>query len=299
MTRPLAVVSVDVDPIDLHLIGYGYPGLPRDPSAYRVGLPRLTDAFERAGVRATLFVVGRDAAVEAGALKALVATGHEVASHSLSHPMPLAGLPEESLRRELEESKRALEESAGTPVIGFRAPNWDVSQRVLEGLAAAGYRYDASIFPSLLLVPARVLLALKARDPAAVLAMRPWPMSLDRRPRMRRTAAGPIAVLPISVTPGLGIPVYHTFRYLASEEAFHHRLDGFVARGEPLFYPLHAVDALGLVEDGLDRRIAPHPGMDRVLDAKLRLLDASLAAIRDRFEPVTYREYLDRVALPA
>jgi polysaccharide deacetylase len=299
MNRPLAVVSVDVDPIDLHLIGYGYPGLPPDPSAYRRALPRLADAFARAGVHATLFVVGRDASAEAGPLRALIGAGHEVGSHSLSHPMPLAGLPDAALDRELKESKRALEAALDTTVIGFRAPNWDVSSRVLERLAAAGYRYDASIFPSLLLIPARAVLALKARDPAAVLAMRPWPMSLDRRPRTRRTASGPIAVLPISVTPGLGFPVYHTFRYLASEESFRRQLDGLVARGEPLFYPLHAVDALGLTEDDLDRRIAKHPGMDRSLDAKLRLLDASLAAIRERFEPVTYREYLERVTLPA
>ena len=183
-------------------------------------------------------------------------------------------------------------------VAGFRAPNWDVSPRVLDMLAELGYRYDASIFPSLLLIPARGLLALKASDRAAVLAMSPWPMSLDRRPRMRRTSAGPLAILPISVTPGIGFPVYHTVRYLVAESAFRRHLDGFVSRGESFFYPLHAVDALGLSEDQVDARLAPHPGMDRPLADKLRLLEDSLAAIAERFEPVTYLDYLSRVSLP-
>jgi peptidoglycan/xylan/chitin deacetylase (PgdA/CDA1 family) len=294
MTRPLAVVSVDVDPVDLHLVGYGYTGLPPDPLAYTTSLPRLMAAFARHGIRATGFVVGRDAAAHAEALRAWAAAGHEVASHSMSHPMPLAGLSPDLLRGELETSRDALAAAVGEEIVGFRAPNWDVSPRVLEALAAAGYRYDASIFPSWLLVPARALLALKARDPAAVLAMRPWPMALDRKPGVRRTAAGPIAFFPVSVTPGLRFPIYHTARYLIDERRFLGHLDGLVARGEPLFYPLHAVDALGLREDQVDRRLAPHPGMERSLQDKLAMLAASLAAISERFESVTYREFLRR-----
>jgi hypothetical protein len=168
---------------------------------------------------------------------------------------------------------------------------------VFERLAAAGYRYDASLFPSLLLIPARLLLALKARNPSAVLSMRPWPASLERRPRRWCTAAGAIAVLPISVTPRLQFPLYHTTRYLMDTARFRRMLDGVAARSEPFFYPLHAVDALGLTEDRVDERLARHPGMERTLEAKRRLLDESLAMIAERFEPVTYREYVERAGL--
>src|SRR5688572_10634138 len=232
MSRPLAVVSVDVDPVDLHLVGYGHRGLAPDPSAYRIALPRLLAAFERAGVRATFFVVARDADAQRDTLRSLVGSGHEVASHSFSHPLPLARLPEPQRRAELEDSKRALEAATGHEVVGFRAPNWDVAPRVLDALARLGYRYDASVFPSLLLIPARALLALKARDRLAVLSMQPWPMSLRRRPWRRITAAGSIAELPISVTPTAGFPVYHTTRYLVAEPTFLRQLDGFVTRRE-------------------------------------------------------------------
>jgi peptidoglycan/xylan/chitin deacetylase (PgdA/CDA1 family) len=295
MARPAAAISVDVDPVDLHLLGYAYRDLPPDPSVYLVALPRLLEAFKRHGVRATFFVVGRDAATHQAAVSALAQQGHEVASHSMTHPMPLAQLPLERLHAEVNGSKRALAAAAGTDVVGFRAPNWDVSERVLETLAGAGYRYDASLFPSLLQVPARALLALKARDPRALLSMRPWPMSLDPRPRARKTREGTIALLPVSVIPGLGFPLYHSARYLLGDQRFLQALDGFVARGEPLSYPLHAVDVMGLAEDRVDARLGRHPGMERPLAAKLELLDKTLAAIAARFETVPCRELLGRL----
>jgi hypothetical protein len=105
--------------------------------------------------------------------------------------------------------------------------------------------------------------------------------------------AGSLAVLPVSVTPDwLRFPIYHTVQYMRPMERFLRQIDVLAARGEPLFYPLHAVDGLGLEEDGIDPRLKIHPGMDRKLKAKLELLRASLAAIAERFEPVTYEEYL-------
>ncbi|TMQ70814.1 MAG: hypothetical protein E6K80_07330 [Candidatus Eisenbacteria bacterium] len=294
MSRPLAVVSVDVDPVDLHLTGYGYKKVVPDPRAYTTALARLRDVFAGVGVRATFFVIGKDAAAHAGDLRALALEGHELASHSMTHPLPLASLPADRLCSEAEDSRLALERATGIDVLGFRAPNWDVSTRVLEALAAAGYRYDASIVPTLLLIPGRYLIALKSSDPA-ILALTPWPMALGRRPHVRVTAKGSIAVLPVSVTPGLvRFPLYHTTRYMVSMDRFRRQLDGFARRSEPLFYPLHAVDALGLAEDSIDPRLRAHPGMNLALEAKLDLLRTSLEAIAERFESVTYQEYLRR-----
>jgi len=297
MSRPLAVVSVDVDPVDLHLTGYGYKDVPRDRLAYTTSLPRLAEVFAGAGVRATLFIVARDAAAHAEDLKLVARAGHEIASHSMTHPLPLAKLPADRLKAELEDSRRDLAAATGAEITGFRAPNWDVSSRVLEALAAAGYQYDASILPTLLLIPGRWLIALKSSDPA-ILRLTPWPMALGRAPHVRRTRSGSIAVLPVSVTPGLlRFPMYHTVRYMVSMDRFQRQLDGFAARNEPFFYPLHAVDALGLAEDKIDPRLKTHPGMALGLSTKLELMQAALSAIAQRFEPVTYQEYLRRVPL--
>lgn len=294
MMRTLATISVDVDPVDLHLMGYGYSGLAADPLVYTVALPRLCELFAANGVRATFFVVGRDAAQHRDALRALEAAGHEVASHSLSHPMPLIRVARSRLNHELGESRRLLQLASGGEVVGFRAPNWDMHARAVSSLADAGYRYDASGYPSVMQVPARLLLMLKASDPRAALRMRFWPFTFQRMPFRWRVGDKEIVEFPISVTPRLGFPLYHTTRYLIGERRFLGHLDGFLRRGEPLFYPLHAVDALGSDEDRVDPRLRRHPGMELRLDAKLRLLASSLGAIAERFESVTYREQLAR-----
>lgn len=295
MSRLTATVSVDVDPVDLHLLGYGFTGLPPDHVVYTAALPRLAEVFARARIHATFFVVGRDAATHAPALRALAAASHEIASHSLSHPMPFVRVPRSRLRHELLESRRLLGAAAGGEIVGFRAPNWDISPRAVITLAECGYRYDASAFPTLLQIPARLLLALKAGDPRVLVRMRPWPFTLRRHPFRWRDDGCEVWQFPISVTPRLGFPVYHTARYLLSERRFLGHLDGFVRRGETLFYPVHAVDALGLVEDRVDARLARHPGMEHPLGRKLALLESSLAAIAARFEPITYREQIVRL----
>jgi len=293
MTRPPATVSVDVDPVDLHLVGYGFRGLAPDPLVYTRAVPRLLELFSSLGVRATFFVVGRDAAAHADAVRAIAAAGHEVASHSLTHPMAFARLPEEGKRRELVESRAGLERAGGGRVVGFRSPNFDFDARSIAPLLDAGYRYDASAYPTPLLLPARLLLALKSRDPAAVRGLRPWPSSWMRRPHRWAAAGRSIQEFPVSVTPRLRFPVYHTARYFMDERRFRSLLDGFARRGEPLSYPLHAVDALGLREDGVDPRLARHPGLGRGLAAKLALLASSIGAIAERFDALPFAARLE------
>lgn len=292
MKRPYAAVSVDVDPVDLHLMGYGFKGLPADPLAMSHALPRLLAMFERCGVRATLFVVGREAEAHGPLLRQAVAMGHEIASHTSTHPMRFAGLTEKRKRRELTESKAALEAASGAKVIGFRAPNFDMAGRVLPLLVEAGYRYDASAYPTPVLLASRAVLAMKSAHPPSVLAMKPWPFTWTRQPYDWTSHGVTIREFPLAVTPGLRLPVYHTLRYFTNEARFLKQLDQFVARGEQLSYCLHAVDALGLSEDKVDTRFRKHPGMDHALAHKLALLERSLKAIAERFEAVPYADQL-------
>lgn len=287
--RPVATVSVDVDPVDLHLIGYGHRGLPPDTLTYTVALPRLIDAFARAGIRATLFVVGRDAAAHEGVLRRLSANGHEVASHSMTHPLALASLEEERMHEELVVSRSVLEAACGEPMVGFRSPNYDMDGRTLRRLEAAGYRYDASGYPTPFLLPARLLLAFKSADPAAIFNLKLWPFTWRRAPYQTRG----LMEFPVSVTPVIRFPFYHTARYVMSEARFLKLLGGFARRGEPLSYVVHAVDALGLKEDKVDARLAPHPGMELPLEKKLAMLDRALAAIAAAFETLPFRDRLD------
>ena len=292
MSRPAAVVSVDVDPVDLHLVGYGFPGLPRDPLVYTTALPRLLDLFARCAVNATLFMVGRDAEAQEHGIRIAAAAGHEIASHTWSHPLGFASLPVARQEHELADSRLALEAASGRRVVGFRAPNFDMNSAAAARLLDAGYRYDASAYPTPMMLPARAVLALKSSDPWAVLAMRPWPFTWRREPYDWEVRGGTLREFPVAVTPLLRMPVYHTLRYFSDDRRFESQLDGFVRRGETLSYVMHAVDVLGLAEDSVDPRLGKHPGMDRPLAAKLALLERSLRAIAARFDSRPYADLL-------
>jgi hypothetical protein len=269
--------------VDLHLAGYGHAGVAADERVYRRALPRLLDILARHSVLATFFVVSRDVEAERSVLRSLADAGHEIASHSATHPLGFSRLTFDRLTREIADSRQALESGLGVEVTGFRAPNWDLDPRAVPILAQAGYRYDASGFPSWLQVAARAVLAVRARRPGPLVESRLWPFTFRRLPHRWRAGGTMIDEYPISVTPGVRWPVYHTLRYMVDADRFEASLDGFVRRGEPLLYPVHAVDALGLVEDHIDERLARHPGMDRPLPEKLELLDQAIAAIAARF----------------
>ncbi len=291
-SRPAATVSIDVDPVDLHLTGYGVRGPAPDDLVYRVAVPRLLDLLAEAGVRATFFVVGRDAQAQAPLLRRIAAAGHEIAGHSMTHPLGFRRMSPGALRQEIGHSKCRIEESAGTSVAGFRAPNFDLQSQVVDEVLQAGYRYDASNYPTPLLPLARAALALKSADRSGVAALTRWPWSLERLPHRLGGNGTSVAEFPVTVTPLLRWPLYHTLRYGERNGRFGRCLDTIAGRGEPLSYLLHAVDALGLEEDRVTPALAVHPGMNVSLARKQALIAETLAAITARFEP---RPFIERI----
>ncbi len=73
-------------------------------------------------------------------LRRLVGGGHEIGSHTASHPI-LSQLDDASLADELEGSHRRLREWLGADVPGLAYPNGDCDGRVARAARDAGYRY--------------------------------------------------------------------------------------------------------------------------------------------------------------
>jgi peptidoglycan/xylan/chitin deacetylase (PgdA/CDA1 family) len=66
--------------------------------------------------------------------------GHEVGSHTATHPI-LTGLDDAELRREIEGSRDLLAGWLGAGVAGFCYPNGDHDERVVAAVARAGHAY--------------------------------------------------------------------------------------------------------------------------------------------------------------
>ena len=146
----VAFVHVDLD--DLWAIGACYGvSVPEELAAhvYRDAIPRLSALFDQAGVPATFFVVGRDAADAGRAtmLRGLRDAGHALANHSWEHNLNYRRLSEGELERDVARTERAMQENLGVTPRGFRAPGYGASPALLAVLARRGYAYDSSIMP--------------------------------------------------------------------------------------------------------------------------------------------------------
>jgi polysaccharide deacetylase family protein (PEP-CTERM system associated) len=110
---------------------------------------RILGLLEEVRTLATFFVLGWVAERHPKLVRAIQAQGHEVACHGYSHQM-VTRLTRAEFAEDVRRAKVAVEDAAGTKVIGYRAPTFSVVRETLwslEVLAAGGFLYDSSIFP--------------------------------------------------------------------------------------------------------------------------------------------------------
>ena len=108
---------------------------------------RLLDLLAASGARATFFFLGEVAARYPTLVRRVRAAGHEIASHGYHH-RPVTELTRREFRADVERSLRVIEDAAGAPVRGYRAPYLSIKVGVgwpIDILRAAGLQYDASI----------------------------------------------------------------------------------------------------------------------------------------------------------
>lgn len=114
-----------------------------------IGLDRILALLAEHEVRATFFLLGCIAAARPALVRRLAEAGHELGTHGWDHT-PLYRQTPAQFQRDLNRSLHAIQEAGGTLVRGHRAPFFSVTRQTLwslQAVAAAGLRYDSSIFP--------------------------------------------------------------------------------------------------------------------------------------------------------
>src|SRR5690606_27957770 len=123
---PPGFVHVDLDGLWTLADCYGFDerGMyERDP-VYERALPRMLDLFDRLGLKATFFLIGRDLELPSKqeAAREILRRGHDLANHTWHHPFGLEDLPEARIREEIAMAQDLIREATGHTPIGFRAP---------------------------------------------------------------------------------------------------------------------------------------------------------------------------------
>ncbi len=112
------------------------------------GIRELLQILRKHGRKITFFTTANLCNEHLDFLKKIKKEGHEIASHSLSHKK-LNDISYKEIKKEINDSKKILEENLDIEIKGFRSPLLKHERRVFEEVEKAGYVYDSSMLPSI------------------------------------------------------------------------------------------------------------------------------------------------------
>jgi polysaccharide deacetylase family protein (PEP-CTERM system associated) len=110
---------------------------------------RLLEIFADTGTKATFFTLGWVAERHPGLIGRIASEGHELASHGYAH-IRADRQNRNEFRDDVRKAKLLLEDAAGTPVKGYRAPTFSIARGnwwAFQILSEEGYTYSSSVFP--------------------------------------------------------------------------------------------------------------------------------------------------------
>jgi polysaccharide deacetylase family protein (PEP-CTERM system associated) len=110
-------------------------------------LQTVLDLLAEGRSRGTFFILGWIAERVPRTVRMIHEAGHEVASHGYGHEL-VYRLTRERFIADIERSKKTLEDLIGAPVLGYRAPNFSITEWAIDVLQECGFRYDSSFFPA-------------------------------------------------------------------------------------------------------------------------------------------------------
>lgn len=144
---PQAAVHVDLDGASHIFDHHGWRYDHAHDPLFESGLISLLAFLGYNNIKATFFTVASDLddPRKQTLIQEVCRQGHEIASHSLTHPT-FSVLTREQKRKEIAESREKLEGALGVTVKGFRVPSYELDRDCLELLDEYGYEYDSSAF---------------------------------------------------------------------------------------------------------------------------------------------------------
>lgn len=249
-----AFIQIDLDGVWAVRRCYGLDegGFLENDPVFDKGIPRFLDLLHRKNIKATFFIVGRDALIpkKKEMIGKILKSGHEIGNHSYNHTLGLTKLSDAKIHEDIEKTQNALIEAVSSQgfskdlfPVGFRAPGYDVDNRVLGILKEMGFLYDASLFPTYwgflmrwidLYISGHYfsgkrqygcfLNGFKSISPHEIKEMKGF------------------YELPVSVSPMLRLPFHFGISCLKGFSYFQQIAEKYKKKGIPLLYLFHGVD---------------------------------------------------------
>jgi peptidoglycan/xylan/chitin deacetylase (PgdA/CDA1 family) len=109
-----------------------------DDGPHPLWTPSTLDLLRDNGVQATFSLIGVHARAYPALVKRILAEGHSVCNHSMTHPQPFSRRSPAAIRQQITEAQSAIVEAGGVAPQLFRAPGGDWSTVVLSTVADLG-----------------------------------------------------------------------------------------------------------------------------------------------------------------
>ncbi len=94
---------------------------------------------------ATFFILGWIAERYPNLIKEIHSQGHEIACHGYNHDL-VYSLSPEKFKEDAGRTKDLLENLIGEKILGYRAPNFSITDWSIDVLISLGFKYDSSLF---------------------------------------------------------------------------------------------------------------------------------------------------------
>lgn len=101
-------------------------------------IPKILGTLEKYETMATFFILGQWAEENPSAVKMIAEAGHEIGTHSNTHP-DMAKIPPEEIRKELFRSCEKIEKAGGGKPSLFRAPSGSYSNELIKTASECGF----------------------------------------------------------------------------------------------------------------------------------------------------------------
>ncbi|WP_427173309.1 polysaccharide deacetylase family protein [Arthrobacter sp. 92] len=109
-----------------------------DAGANSAALPRILQTLSDSGIHGTFFVTGAWAAAHPAEVAAIVAAGHRVGNHSMTHPY-FSRLPDDGIGAEVLGAQQSIQAAGADPRPLFRFPFGDRDTRTIAAVNNLGY----------------------------------------------------------------------------------------------------------------------------------------------------------------
>lgn len=108
----------------------------------------ILDLLDKYDSSATFFVLGWIADRFPQVVKKIHQQGHEIACHGYNHDL-VYSLSPENFKSDVKKTKDILEGIIGERIIGYRAPNFSITDWAIDLLYSMGFQYDSSLFQTI------------------------------------------------------------------------------------------------------------------------------------------------------